>query len=345
MTVPALGIVVPTLDRRESVLRLLHALESQTVAATDFEVVVVVDGSTDGTAEAVDAHRAPFAIRRVSLQRSGLAAARNAGARATSAPIVQFLDDDMEPSPGMIAAHLERHRRGDALGVVGAAPIVVPPDASPIVRYRARGFGRKLDRLAGRRDELAFNDVYGGNVSFVRETFLAAGGYDETFRAYGHEDYELSLRLTRAGHRFVYEPDALAQQHYDKTLRELAADVASEGRTAVVFARKHPDVLSALPLGGFGRRSASVRSRLWFLAWLDAFTGAIGERLLANVERAELAAPASSDVVRFARYDTLFDILYWLGAERELRTPATPWWDAAIRNVDRWIRDADGQPS
>ena len=341
MTAPALCIVVPTLDRRDSVLRLLHALESQT--ETDFEVVVVVDGSTDGTAEAVDAYRAPYALRRLSLPRSGLAAARNAGARATAAPIVQFLDDDMEPSPGMVAAHLERHRRGDALGVVGAAPIVVPPDASPIVRYRARGFGRKLDRLAGRRDELAFNDVYGGNVSLGRETLLAAGGYDESFGTYGHEDYELSLRLTLAGHRFVYEPDALAQQYYDKSLRALAADVQSEGRTAVAFARKHPDVLPALPLGGFHKRPISVRARLALMAWLDRWTGGIGERLVANVERTELAAPASSDAERFARYDTLFDILYWLGAERELRTPATPWWDVAIRRVDRWIRDADGQ--
>jgi glycosyltransferase involved in cell wall biosynthesis len=341
VTVPSLGIVVPTLDRRDSVLRLLRALEAQT--ATDFEVVVVVDGSTDGTAEAVDAYPAPYALRRVSLQRSGLAAARNAGARTTSAPIVQFLDDDMEPSPGMVAAHLERHRRGGALGVVGAAPIVVPPGASPVVRYRAGGFGRKLDRLEGRRDELAFNDVYGGNVSLIRETFLAAGGYDETFRAYGHEDYELSLRLTRAGHRFAYEPNALAQQYYDKTLRGLAADVESEGRTAVVFARKHPDALSALPLGGFHKRPMSVRARLLLLAWMDTWTGGVGERLLANVERAELAAPATDDAARFARYDALFDILYWLGAERGLRTNATPWWDAAIRRADRWIREPDGQ--
>jgi GT2 family glycosyltransferase len=343
VTAPSLGIVVPTLDRRESVLRLLRALESQTAAATDFEVVVVVDGSTDGTAEAVDAYRAPYALHRLSQQRSGSAAARNAGARAISAPIVHFLDDDMEPSPGMVAAHLERHRRGDAFGVVGAVPIVVPPDAPPIVRYRARVFGRKLDRLTDRRDELAFNDVYAGNVSLGRETFLAEGGYDETFRAYGNEDYELSLRLGRAGHRFVFEPDALAQQHYDKTLRQLAADVVSEGRSAVAFARKHPEVLPALPLGGFRRRRRSVRARLALLARLEDLIGGIGERLLSNVERADLAAPASGDAARFARYDSLFDILYWLGAERELRTPATPWWDVAITRVDRWIRDAGGQ--
>src|SRR5204863_7152601 len=106
---------------------------------------------------------------------------------------------------------------------------------------------------------------------------------------------------------------------------------------------KHPDVLSALPLGGFRRRPMSVRARLALLAWLDGRTGGVAERLIADVEREELAAPASDDATRFARYDALFDVLYWLGAERALRTSATPWWDAAIRRVDRWIRDPDGQ--
>ena len=55
----------------------------------------------------------------------------------------------MEPSPGLVAAHLERHRARDVLGAVGAAPIVVPDDAPPVVRYRAAGFARKLERLAG----------------------------------------------------------------------------------------------------------------------------------------------------------------------------------------------------
>jgi GT2 family glycosyltransferase len=285
----------------------------------------------------VDACRAPFALRRLSLRHSGLASARNAGARAAAGPIVQFLDDDMHPAPGMVAAHLARHRQGDAVGVVGAAPIVVRPDASAVVRYRARGFARKLDRLASRRDQLAFNDVYGGNVSIVREPFLVAGGYDETFQVYGHEDYELSLRLTRAGHRFVYEPAALAHQEYDKSLRELAADVASEGRTAVAFARKHPDVLPSLTLGGFRRRPLRERARLALLLLLDRAFSGLGERLIASAERAEHVGARAGDAALFARLDSLFDALYWLGAERALRTADTPWWDVAVRRVEHWL--------
>src|SRR5439155_10382038 len=147
-----LSVVVPTLNRRDAVLRLLRALGRQSAAPTSYEAIVVVDGSTDGTAEAVAEHAAPFALRRVVQPQSGLAAARNAGARAATGDVVLFLDDDMEPSPGLVAAHLERHRARDVLGAVGAAPIVVPDDASPVVRYRAAGFARKLERLAGRHE-------------------------------------------------------------------------------------------------------------------------------------------------------------------------------------------------
>jgi glycosyltransferase involved in cell wall biosynthesis len=329
--------VVPTFDRRDSVLRLLRALEAQSRDAGDFEAIVVVDGSTDGSAEAVGAYRATYPLRCIPLPRSGRAAARNAGARAAAAPIVQFLDDDMEPAPGMVSAHLERHRRGDAAGVVGAVPIVLAADASAVVRYRARAFTRKLERLAGRRDALVYNDVFAGNVSMSRETFFAAGGYDEGFQSYGHEDYELSLRLVRAGHRFVYEPAALAQQHYEKSFRELAADVESEGRTAVEFARRHPDVLDTLALGGFSRRSLGARLRLALLLALARVDGSLRERLIASAERADRRASPVDDAARFARYDALFDALYWMGAEQALRRADTPWWDVAVRRAARWL--------
>ena len=342
MTATSLSIVVPTFDRRDSVLRLLRALEAQSRHAGDFEAIVVVDGSADGTTEAVEAYRASYPLRCVPLPRSGRAAARNAGARAAAAPIVQFLDDDMEPAPGMVAAHLERHARGGATGVVGAVPVVVGADAPPVVRYRAGAFTRKLERLAGRRDALVFNDVFAGNVSMSREAFFAAGGYDEGFQRYGNEDYELSLRLLRAGHRFVYEPAALAQQYYEKTLRELADDVESEGRNAVAFARRHPDVLDSLALGGFSRRPLAGRLRLALILVLARADGSLRERLIAAAERADRrAAPADAspvgDASRFARYDALFDTLYWIGAEQALRRAETPWWDVAVRRAARWL--------
>jgi glycosyltransferase involved in cell wall biosynthesis len=340
VTAPGISVVVPTLNRRDAVLRLLRALAKQTTSPDRFEVVVVVDGSTDGTVEAVESFVAPFALRSVVQPQTGLASARNAGARAADREIVLFLDDDMEPAEALLGAHLASHEDRTLLGVVGAAPIVVPPDASPIVRYRAAGFARKLERLASRRTQLAFNDVYGGNFSIRRARFLDAGGYDEAFRAYGHEDYELSLRLARSEGRFVFSPEAIAHQHYAKTLRELAANVESEGRTAVLFARKHLEVLSALTLGSFRRRSQTTRARRTALVTASRLYPELTSRMVSSVEQRERHTMPDDDRALFARYDALFDALYWIGAERALHECGAPRWRIAVRDVERWIRAA-----
>jgi glycosyltransferase involved in cell wall biosynthesis len=332
------SVVVPTLNRKASVLRLLRTLEHQTDAEGLFEVVVVDDGSTDGTADAVAAHAAPFELRCLRQPFGGLAAARNAGARASHGDLLLFLDDDMEAAPALVAGHLHAHRDEKVLAVVGAAPIVVGPDSPPIVRYRAVNFGRKLERLAGRRTRLAFDDVYGGNFSIRRNRLLEVGGYDETFRGYGHEDYELSFRLSRTRGRFIFAPGALAHQHYEKTLRQLAADVESEGRTAVLLARLHPDALPSLTLGGFARRSRLARARVGAVVALCRRVPALQERMIRFVERLEARGPAIAERQLFARYDALFDALYWIGAEAALRERGAPRGRLAVRHVERWIR-------
>ncbi|MFL5617301.1 MAG: glycosyltransferase family 2 protein [Gemmatimonadaceae bacterium] len=337
MTTPQLSIVVPTLNRRDSVLRLLRALHAQSAPPSTFEAIVVVDGSTDGTLDAVHAHTAPFALRAIDLPRSGRSRARNEGVRSAAGDLVLFLDDDMEPAPGLIAEHLARHDAPDVLGVVGAVPVVVPADAPPIVRYRAAVFARKLGRLATRSDQLAFGDVYSGNLSIRRARLLDAAGYDETFDVYGHEDYELALRLGRDDGRFVYSAAALANQYYDKTLRGLAADVHSEGRTSVLFARKHPEVLPSLTVGRFTNRSRRARLRLAATLLLDRLRPDLPSRLVASVERYERDATPADDAALFTRYDRLFDALYWIGAERTLREGGVPWWTLAVRDVPRWL--------
>lgn len=314
------SIVVPTVGRRDSLLRLLGALERQDAPRGTFEVVVVLDGADTAARDALERYPAPFPLRLHAQARSGRAAACNAGAHLATGDLLVFLDDDMEPAPGFVAAHLDAHRRGDALGVVGAAPIVVDDDAPAVVAFRAAGFARKLARLERESSGLAFNDVYTGNFSIRRDVFTAAGGYDEGFRRYGHEDYEMVLRLQRRGVRFAYTPAALARQHYAKTLRALAVDVESEGRTAVVFAIKHPEALPSLGLSRYAARSRRTRRRLGaLLALCRAFEG-FPDLMVSRLERRERRAGAAADRERlFARFRTLFDVVYWLGVERELR--------------------------
>jgi GT2 family glycosyltransferase len=341
---PRVSIVIPTYQRRESLLRLLRALHAQTVAPDLFEVIVSIDGSDDGTREAVVGHAAPFRVRHVWHPQRGRSGARNAGVRLAVGDVLLFLDDDMEPTHSHVAAHLEAHlraqRAGAALGVVGAAPIFVGPDAPPVVAYRAAGFARKLERLARLEGDLPFGEVYSGNFSVRRDRFVAAGSYDEAFQLYGHEDYELATRLGRAGVRFVFDAAAVARQHYTNDVRRLASNVAAEGQTAVLFALKAPEAAAELPLMAYASRSRRTRARLALLLALSRAFPGFPSRAIAWIERQERHATPADYPRLFARYNVLFDLLYWLGVERALRERGAARGRVPFRDVARRLAAA-----
>jgi GT2 family glycosyltransferase len=324
---PLLSVVIPTYQRRDSLLRLLASLRAQTLPADAYEVIAAVDGSTDGTAEAVRGFPAPHALSALEGPNRGRAAACNAGIRAAAGTVVVLLDDDMEASPGFLAAHARAHEGAGERAVVGAAPIVVCPDSPPFVRYMAGGFRSRLERLAQPGYQLRFRDAYTGNFSARRDVLLAVGGFDDAFRVYGHEDYELVLRLQEAGVELTYSGDACARQHYEKTFAAFARDGIARGRTAVLFAGKHPAIVDRIKLSEFSSGPWRWRALRGALLRMSRVTDRVPAWVVAVVERLERYQPARLD-----KYYTLaIDYLYWygaLGALREQRSdgaaPAAP---------------------
>lgn len=93
-----ISVVIPTCNRRERLRETLLALANQSVEGDQFQVIVVPNGCTDGTAEFIEGLPFPIPVTVLSQAVAGRAKARNAGARAARADIVLFLDDDMEAS-------------------------------------------------------------------------------------------------------------------------------------------------------------------------------------------------------------------------------------------------------
>lgn len=320
MSDPAVSVVIPTFQRCASVRRALRSLGRQTLPADAYEVIVSVDGSDDGTVEMLASERADARLRAIRQAHRGRAAARNAGACAARGTILVFLDDDMEASPGLLAAHLAAHQAGDlpaGRAVVGAAPIVSDA-SSPLTAYLARAFQERLDTLARPDRPVGFHEAYTGNLSVERSTLLQLGGFDESFRLYGHEDYEFALRLAAAGVRLEFCPEALATQHQEKSFRDVARDTMARGRTAVQFARKHPEAMGALKLGRF-----DAETRKWRLlrSALLRLTGAFDrtpELVIDLVSRLEARRPRRLD-----RYYTMaLDYCYWAGVQAARREDA-----------------------
>jgi GT2 family glycosyltransferase len=310
---PAISVVVPTFQRRDALHRLLHALERQSVPAPTFEVVIGVDGSTDGTVEMLESLRPPYRLRWVQQQHAGRASACNAAIRCAAGELVVILDDDMEPSPDFLAAHRRAHPRGSRRCVMGAAPIDLDADAPPHTRYVATKFEQHLHRLARPEHRFQLRDFYSGNTSVGRDELVAVGLFDARFRAYGNEDLELAHRLLANGVCLCFSAAAVARQHYEKSLVSLARDEYSKGRTAVFLAAKHPDALPAMKLTALRsqrpRRRLARRTLLLATRTFRRLPGLV----LDCVRALERVVPNRLSPV----YGFTLEYFYVLGAERE----------------------------
>jgi GT2 family glycosyltransferase len=308
-------VVIPTYRRRASLLRALGALATQRIPPSEYEVVVVVDGSDDGTREAASSAATPYALRVLWQENRGRAAACNAGIAAARGDLVVVLDDDMTATPELLAAHLAAHERAEPVAVIGAAPVPMSADMPAPARYVGAKFNRHLERLAAAGGPLALREFYGGNLSVRRDVLEEVGAFDERFTAYGNEDLELSLRLQDAGVRIVYEPAAVAHQSYDKDFAALASDHEAKGRTAVVLARKHPTVRGALKLGAAGGEPVVRRVALAVLLGTSRALPSLRERLVRFVAWLGERRPARA----LRLYPLVLDFCYWSGVRAASR--------------------------
>jgi GT2 family glycosyltransferase len=308
------SVVIPTHGRRTSVDRELRALCGQNLPAADFEVIVSIDGSEDGTREAVDAFPAPFRLTALWRPKRGRAAACNAGAAEARGDLLVLLDDDMEPEPDCLSAHIAAHCDRPRRGVVGAVPIRVGPSSPPVVEYVAAKFNAHLENLARPGSRIGLRGFYSGNFSIRREVFAEVGGYDEDFQLYGNEDGDLAARLTQAGVELVYRSEARARQHYEKDFASLARDNLEKGKTAVLSVRKNPHVLDQVRLGGYARTSRKWRlARRALLAASRGFPGT-PDRIVHLIEALERLRPARLH----SYYAHALDYFFWLGASSAL---------------------------
>lgn len=244
-------ISIASYQRRDPLLRLLSGLAAQLGSSADLRadvsVTVVLDGSSDGSREAVEARSWPVPVRVSWQPNRGLAAARNVGLRAAGDGLVWFLDDDLVPSPGLVARHRSAHAAGPPHIVMG--PCHIPPGAqapAALVRwweafYEDLGAGAAIER---------FDRFTTANASGPAALFGTVGGYDERFAAYGLEDYELAVRLLAAGTDMRFDPEAVAWHPDVPPMSVLVARQRSLGRNAARLAQLHAGTVDQLfPLG------------------------------------------------------------------------------------------------
>lgn len=243
---PAFTIVVPTYNRREVVLEAMEAL-ALVERPWPIELVVVVDGSSDGTYEAARAVEMPFPTQVVMQANSGAARARNHGAELARGRYLLFLDDDMIVKPDIVVRHEERLSDG-ADAVVGHMD-VHPTSPGGLLKQAVEAWSEDRRRRLAADENLTIDDLLTGQLSVRADLFAQVRGFDSAFNEdgrFGGEDTDFGLRLGAIGARLAYEPAAVSYQKYVITPQQYLRQWSDAGRGDALLARKHPETRTTL---------------------------------------------------------------------------------------------------
>ncbi|HET7584844.1 MAG TPA: glycosyltransferase [Gemmatimonadaceae bacterium] len=314
---PRVSVIIPTHDRRDTLRQTLQALAKQEFPFERMEVVVVCDACSDGTDQMVREFQAPFSLRLVRQRAAGAGASRNAGVAASTGELLLFLDDDVEPTPGLVAAHVRAHGAGRDRVVVGPYPPVAPGRLSLYRIQMREWWERQFHTMRQPGHRFTYRDVVSGNLSLSRELFTRVEGFDPAITGAGGEDWELGVRLLAAGAELTFAPDALAAHHEHSDLARSFARTRQEGRSDVRIGMRHPALRPSLPLGAVHaneRADALLRFFAFDVPLLGGMIATLLRHALTLLERARLRQlwRALSGALR--RY------WYWRGVAERIRS-------------------------
>lgn len=247
-------IIIPTYNRADILQECLERLLDQDFIKSEYEIIVVDDGSTDKTKQVVEGEikNSSVEIRYLYQKNQGQGIARNYALRYAKGKVVILIGDDILVLPDFVKQHLTFHRKypqknSSVLGFVGWDPRL---DVTPFMDWLTNGssvlgkFGGHqfaFEKLEGKK-KADFNFFYTSNIS-IKTELLKKHPFDSRFSSYGWEDIELGYRLTKKeGLNIYYNPRAVGYHYHPMDEDGLAGRMRLIGKSAHLIHKKYPEL-------------------------------------------------------------------------------------------------------
>lgn len=236
-----LSVIIPTYNRQAILEKCLRAIEFQRFhpnsSITNYEVIVVDDGSTDNTVAWLQQHQEEFPhVKLLQQDHLGPAAARNLGLAEAMGDTIVFIDSDLVVTENFLQAHIDglqeaqRQRNNDRLFTYGRVINTSKFDHPTSEPYKVTDFSAAFFAT--------------GNVAIARKWLDQAGPFDSQFHLYGWEDLEMGVRLKQLGLKLVKCPQAVGYHLQSPfsldRIPQLVDREIQRGRMGVLFYQKHP---------------------------------------------------------------------------------------------------------
>lgn len=210
---PFVTVVVPTYNRKEMLKECLNSLFSQTYPKDRYEIVVVNDGSTDGTEKVLEeyAGKAPCKLKRFNQKNQGVSSAMNTGIKNSEGKIIYFTGDDCIADKNWIK-NLADSFSDERVGGVGGK----------VIAYKLEKLVEKYSEKTGLLNQKKFksmNTIITGNAAYRKAILQELGGFDSNLKAC--EDVDTSIMVQLKGYKIRYVPQAIVKHRHVDNLRSL----------------------------------------------------------------------------------------------------------------------------
>mgnify|MGYP001222225440 CR=1 FL=1 len=235
------SVIIPTYNRLGILIKCLNALENQIILdpIDKFEIIIVDDGSTDGTQSYLKKNEDIFShVRLFEEEHKGPSHARNKGIKESRGNLIVFIDSDLVVKKDFLISHAKTiskswTKRKDKLCFTYGSVVNTSNFDNPT-----------SERI--KPTDLSWAYFATGNVAIHKETLNMAGMFDNSFCLYGWEDLELGERLRKIGVKLIKCPNAIGYHwHPPLTLDQIPNLIRIEKERAkmgLVFYKKHPSL-------------------------------------------------------------------------------------------------------
>ncbi len=250
-----LSVIIPCYQAEKTVARAIEHVFSQSLSQELYEVIVIDDGSTDGTADVLKRLQDTYPFVLITNPRnSGAARTRNTALQAVQHEIVVFIQDDIYIEQDFLKVHYDAHQAHpeEQAVIVGLTYWYEGLPRTPFLRYLDHSEQFDYERFSSLEpgsdglipaDYLLF---YTSNLSLKTSFIRSEGGFEESFVLPGsgiavYEDTELAWRLHKRGMQMYFAPHARAGHDHVRDLDSIKKRKYAEGLFTHILHKKHPD--------------------------------------------------------------------------------------------------------
>jgi len=260
-----ISVIIPTHNRLNILKQCLQYLDAQTLDKDKFEIIIVDDGSTDGTDKIKDTffESLDLNIKYFHQNQGGPAKARNKAIKEATNDLLVIIGDDILPKPDFLNEHLNIHCQhpDQNIAVIGKTSWDPSMQITEFMQYLENGIQFAFNELTN--DNISFKHCYTSNIS-ISKSFLIKPNllFMEAFPYAAYEDIEWGYRLSKNGITFRYNENAKAYHHHPISLKDYKKRMFYAGKACAYLCKLHPEI-------GFTKKSASKKLYLlekWFKA-------------------------------------------------------------------------------